>query len=204
MGRFRLRELDDVLRKALKVEKPFALGWDEWDEWYAELKKNRPVAYFLTETVPDAVRAVARNTIGRWDDAIIYLSNRLHGSHYLHSTLPKGKYHEFETRMLHSLFDSFVDFIEIEEASHHIAWNDDKNEYKQKWYHRIWLVRRLLPWRCAKAGIDHLKWEMTLDVPPDPPDPNWSCNPHQAVSAREKMELYTWWKHVRPKRGAVS
>jgi hypothetical protein len=39
---------------------------------------------------------------------------------------------------------------------------------------------------------------MTLDEPND--DPNHYPSPHQASAAREKMELYNWWKVIRPSR----
>jgi hypothetical protein len=200
-------DLVDWLRaKVFKIEKPTALGWGEWDDWYHEVKTNHPIGYWVTETLPDLLEKIPAHSIDYLDNVRHYVSNYRYGTHCLTSNLPRGKWAEFETRILHSLFDSYVDFIEIETAGSYLAWSDKETIAKYKipfWYRHRWL-----DWgkkfRCPEAGLDHLRWEMTLDQP-DPNDPNSGPNgssPHQAVAAREKMELYTWWKVIRPTRGS--
>lgn len=187
--------------KVLKIEKPTALPMGDWSIWHKKLATERPIANFLTETLPDWLEKPAEILIDPIHNFRHYVVNWVGGTHRLNSKLSRGKWHEMSERMLHSNFDSFVDFIEIEEASHHIAWRnkDELAKYNVPWHQRTrWFS--WAPWRCPQAGIDHLKWEMTLDVP-DPNDPNWQCSPHQAKSAREKMELYVWWTQVRPLRG---
>ncbi len=176
-----------------KVHKPVALGWGEWDTWEDNLKHTRPIAYFMTETLPDWAEWIPKHTIGYVDKLRIWISNYTNFTHGLRSTLPRGKWHEFEERVLYSLFDSFVEFIEIEEAWNHIIWMDEKDRGiypTTKWYGIF--GRKGKKWRCAKAGVDHLKWEMTLAEDGIPTQ--------QATSALEKLTLYTWWKDVRPNR----
>jgi hypothetical protein len=189
-------------KKVFKIEKPYALGWGEWEEWDNNLKKTRPFANFVTEVLPDWLELIPKHTIDHLDNVRIYVRNRVNGTHLLNSTLERGKWHEFEERLLFASFDSYVDFIEIETANSHIAWGD-KEETKK--YNVPFRTRNRWfnwggPFRCPQAAIDHLKWEMTLDQP-DPTDPNHHPSPYQAKAAREKMELYTWWKVVRPSRG---
>ena len=183
-------------KKVFKVKKPRALGWGQWDKWDADLKKARPIAFFFTETLPEWVEWIPKHSIEYVDNVRCWCSNYAGNTHGLQSTLSKGKWHEFEKRVLYSNFDSFVDFIECEEAWNHIAWSDKEQSapYKLPWHKRHWLTRWGKPWRCAQAGIDHLKWEMTLQE-----DGVYS---HQAISAVEKMTLYTWWKDIRPARGS--
>ena len=33
-------------------EVPFALGWDEWDEWHAETRRKHPIQHFFRWTLP--------------------------------------------------------------------------------------------------------------------------------------------------------
>ena len=187
-------------KKVFKVDKPHALGLGEWRKWDEELAKNRPIANFFTETLPDFCGRAVENVTAPYDNTRIYISNRLAGTHYLRSTLEKGKYHELGKRMLYANFDAFAEFIEIEEASMHVVWSDkaERAKYWTPLWKRIWSGQ--FTWRCPQAGIDHLKWEMTLNTPPDPPDPNWQSSPRQAEDAFHKMVLYTWWRETRPNR----
>ena len=43
------------MRKKLGIEKPVALPFGEWKRWDADLKRQRPIAFWLTETLPDDV-----------------------------------------------------------------------------------------------------------------------------------------------------
>jgi hypothetical protein len=187
--------------RVFRIEKPTALSWGQWDVWEDELKKSKPVAYFFTEVLPDWIEYIPKYTIDYVYDAIYYIRNRLEGSHRLSSELKKGTYHELSSRLLHSCFDSYVEFIEVEEANMHVAFSskEDREKYNVPWW-RWNRLFRIKTWRNEQAAIDHLKWEMTLDKP-NPNDPNHQLSEHQAISAREKMALYTWWKHIRPARG---
>ena len=190
-------------KKVFKIEKPVALGWGQWSKWKEKIKKEKPAGYFFTETLPDVLEWIPEHSIDYIDKVRYYFVNWLDNSHRLDSTLEKGKYHEFSERILYSLFDSYADFIEIEEAHMHVVFasKEDKAKYNVPWW-KEYRIFRWNVWRCPQAGIDHLKWEMTLDVP-DPNDPSWQSSPLQAANAREKMALYTWWKHIRPTRGSA-
>jgi hypothetical protein len=94
------------------------------------------------------------------------------------------------------MFNELVDFVEIEQAWHHCMWSDEaKTEYEVPWWRSGWL--RLRTWRNAEAGMEYLKWASELKV-----DENMGSNPDekgygeptwQAKSAKEIIELYTWW-----------
>ena len=191
-----------IREKIFKIEKPSSLGLGQWKKWDDDLKKSRPFAFFMTETLPDWLEWIPSHSVDYINNIRYYVSNRVNASHRLDSSLTKGKYHEFSNRMLYSAFDSFIDFIETEEASMHIAFKnkEERKKYKVPFWRRYWFLRWGKAWRCEEAAVDHLKWEMTLDKE-DPNDPHWVASTYQAVSAREKMALYTWWKHIRPARG---
>lgn len=187
--------------KVFRLEKPYALGWGEWDIWKENTKRARPFAYFFCETLPDILEKPAEYFIDPIDDLVYYLRNRLvRKTHYLRTGLAPGKWYDFGTRLLHGSFTELVDFVEVEKAWHMVAVsfssNDTRNKYGFKWYHNYnWL--RWRRYRCAAAGIDHLKWEMTLD------DEKLSAAEQsmtQAQAARETMLLYTWWTKTRANR----
>lgn len=188
--------------KVFKIQRPNSFTWGSYKKWNKDLEECQPFAYFLVETLPDLLEWIPEHTIDYVNSVRYYVTNRINNSHRLNSTLEKGKYHEFSERLLYSAFDSFVTFIEAEEAAMHIAWREEKDikKYNVPFWSRYWIFRWGKAWRCEEAAIDHLKWEMTLDQP-DPSDPHHTMNEYQAVTAREKMSLYTWWKHIRPQRG---
>jgi len=127
---------------------------------------------------------------------------------YLNTGLKPGEYYDLDTRILNGLFQSLVDFIEIEKAWMHVVW--DKNErkkFKTPWWRTSGLFRS---WRCPDAGIAHLKWEMSLTNRKAMGDDNADFQENdeeltwQAKSAIEQFELYNWWKYTRPTRPDAS
>ena len=175
-----------------------------WEAWYKLAKTTHPVRYWIAEEGLDHVQNVIRWIPDRINDVRYYLNNRYTSkTHALTSRLPRGKWHEFETRLLHSAFDSFVDFIEIETAWHHVIWDEDaRKKYRMPWWRGQWWTRWFREWRSPEAGVAHLEWEMTLKNVEwcDEDHPDYGKPSHQAVAAKEKWALYYWWKHVRPRR----
>jgi hypothetical protein len=185
-------------RSVFKVEKPRALAWGGWAKWDNELKSRRPVAYFATETLPDWLEKPAQWIIDPIYNLSYYLRNRfVRQTHLVHTDLEQGVWHEYETRILHGMFTELVDFVEVEQAWHTCVWDDKaRAKYNMPWWRDNWLVY-WREWRCPAAGIDYLKWCMTLD---DPALPVQDRNPSQAEHAREVLTLYTWWKDIRATR----
>lgn len=188
-----------------KVAKPEALEWGGWAKWDAKTKAERPVAYFFTETLPDWLEKPAEWLIDPIYEVKYYVVNRwVDKTHVLESKLEKGKWHEFETRLLHCMFDELVNHVEIEMAWSHIAWSDreERKKYHAPWYATGWFRTRT--WRCPEAALDHLHWEQGLVWKAEEVGEDSELvgqRTHQAVKADEILALYTWWKEVRPKRG---
>jgi hypothetical protein len=106
-------------------------------------------------------------------------------------------------RFLPCLFNELVDFIEVEQAWHHVLWDEEaRKRFETPWWRRGWL--RWRTWRCPDAGIEHLIWASGLKI-----DESMGCDKNhksygkptqQAIAAQELLELYRWWKVERPKR----
>ena len=105
------------LRKKLGINKPRALGWGEWENWDAALKEARPVAFFLTETLPEWLEKPAEWFVDPFSNLRYYINNRwVTKTHYLKTHLKPGQWYEFDTRLLHGMFGELKDFVEIEQA----------------------------------------------------------------------------------------
>lgn len=168
--------------------KPKSATLEEWGKWKKDAKLQA-FRYWLAEEGLDRFQDVVYfpktvwDTIGRWYD------NRfVTKTHVLSTGLKKGKWHEFDQRLLHGMFNSLVDFVECEGAWMNVVF--DKN-YKRPWF------RRFRQFREPEHGIAWLKWQMTLtnEYGDNPNDPS-----PQAINAKELYELYIWWKELRPAR----
>jgi hypothetical protein len=175
-------------------EKPSALTFEGWDIWEANNKAKHPFVFWFTEDFLDDVQNFIYWPYDKWLSFKYYLSNGfVSKTHVLSTGLKFGQYYEIDYRIIRGLFETLVDFIEIEKA-HMYSWNHPEFKSINKWYQ---------PWRCPESGLAHLAWEMTLDKPQKDEDGKelpYSENPRQAESAREQLALYNWWKHTRPAR----
>lgn len=190
------------VRKKLKVEKPEWAGMGEWEEWENKLKKERPVAWFLTESLPNFLDNWEKFTVKPYNHVRYYFVQRfVDQSHVLRTGLKKGQYHGFEDRALHGLFNELVRFVEYELAEHSVRWDPrSQSRFKVPLWAKKWYFR-WGSWHNADAGADLLFWEMSLDHPLTPME---NRSHHQANKARETFELYNWWKHQRPNRKTPS
>lgn len=178
---------------------------DEWRDWRKTAKTEHPFRFWLAEDALDGVQDFVRWPVERINDVRYYLNNRFSSrTHAMtSSTLEKGKWHEFETRLLHCTFDELVNFIEIEKAWIHVCWNDEAREkFHTPWWRKRWWGRWFVQWRCPEAGLEYLNWEMELKNTDwvDPTDPEYGLSTPQAKAAKEQWKLYYWWKYVRPLR----
>jgi len=197
------------LRKKLNIQKPLALPWGEWNDWEKNLQTQRPVAFWLTQTLPEWLEKPAELTIDPLNEFKYYLKNRfIDKTHYLRTGLKPGEWHDFDTRMLHGLFTELVDFVEIEKAHMQAIWSEQKNQqkYQMPWWRKShWF--RWGRWRCPQAGLDYLNWEVTLkkdaDWFNDPNHPDIGQPTDQSLAAREILALYHWWVYQRTQRPDV-
>jgi len=174
------------LRKRFGVEKPFALEWGKWEEWNKQLKEEKPLAYFLTETVPDFIDDVTHYIPTPISDIRYYCRNRFYRkTHVLPTGFKPGEYHDLDERILHGIMNALVDYVEVELA-YKSRWCGTEESKTAKWRNG----------RCPELGLAHLAWEMTLDDPSL--DESNRCD-SQAATAREIKAIYDWWK-ARPNR----
>lgn len=172
-------------------KKPHVLGWDEWDEWHENVKTKRPFRYWLAEKGLRKIQNFIYYPFDAYNSIKHYIRNRYFDKlQYLNTGLRPGKYYDFDTRILHGLFNELVNFVE-KELSHLSRWDRNK---KYIFKHG----------RCVEAAYDYFEWASDLKHDEahgfSSDDPNYGELTDQAKNAIKIKELYEWWKHERPNR----
>jgi hypothetical protein len=171
---------------------------EEWDEWYKTAGTAHPVRYWIAEEGLDILQKIVYYIPDRLNDIRYYINNRwVSKSHALTADpcdIRPGNWCDVGNRFLPCLFKELVDFVEIEQAWHHCMWSDDaKTKFDVPWYRKGWL--RWRTWRCPEAGMEYLRWAETLTNEEflEEGEKHKAVPTYQATSAKEIIELYTWW-----------
>jgi hypothetical protein len=173
---------------------------EEWDEWTTAAKMKHNFRYWLAEDALGYIQDFVTWPERKLNDIRYYINNRwVSRSHSLTAhprDIKPGQWQDVGSRFLPCLFNELVDFVEIEQAWHHCMWSDEaKTKFDVPWYRKGWL--RLRVWRCPEAGMEYLKWASGLVVDKDmgatPGEKGYGEPTWQAKSAKEIIELYTWW-----------
>ena len=175
-------------------------GWDDWED---KAKRYHPVRYWIAEEGLDYLQDFVTWPVRKVYDAKYYVNNRwVSRTHSLTAharDIRPGTWCDVGNRFLPCLFNELVDFVEIEQAWHHIAWDDEaRKKFKAPFWSHGWF--RWRTWRCPEAGLAYLDWASGLVA-----DETWAMSPGdkgygeptgQALRAREIKELYLWWTTV--------
>jgi len=188
-------------------EKPTAETSLSWARWHKASKDKYPVRYWIAEEGLDYIQNFLWWPVDRVYDVKYYVNNRwVTATHCLTAhprDIPRGQWRDVGNRFLPCLFNELVDFVEVESAWLHIAWmkKEERAKYNPPFWATGWF--RWRTWRSTEAGIDHLKWAMSLVWEKNECEPgseNIGKPTPQAINAKEIYELYTWWKEVYPQR----
>jgi hypothetical protein len=180
---------------------------EEWHEWEVRAKRDYPVRWWIAEEGLGHLQDFVTWPVRKIYDIKYYINNRWISHTHALTAHPRdikpGEWRDVGNRFLPCLFNELVDFVEIEQAWHHIAWNDEaKEKFKAPFWASGWF--RWRTWRCPEAGIASLDWAMSLvwdkDWGVDETSPEFGKPTSQAIRAKEIKELYIWWTTVYPAR----
>jgi hypothetical protein len=172
---------------------------EEWEEWDRKVSGQSKLRYWLAEEGLDYVQKVVFYVPDTLHSIKYYINNRwVTKTHALtaHSRdIRPGSWCDVGNRFLPCLFNELVDFVEVELAWWHLAWNsEDRAKYNMPWWAVGWW--RIRTWRCPQAGLDNLEWQRQLRWKEEEVGPDFKglgeLTP-QAVKAQEILDLYTWW-----------
>ncbi len=163
------------------TKKPYALGWDEWDQWHKSAKQKHPVRYWIAETGLKKLQNLIYYPYDIYHTIKTYIRNRfIDKLHYLHTGLKPGEYHDLDYRILHGLFNELVIYVETE-----CAWSYGKPKEVKHLY-------KFKDGSCKQAGLDYLNWGIK--------DKYKGKLTTFAKSCKEIKRLYLWWTVKRPQR----
>ncbi len=184
--------------------KPHAETSKGWREWRKAAKAAHPYRYWLADEALRKIQDVWDWIPDKINSIRYYINNRwITRTHCLTAhprDIKRGGWCDVGNRFLPCLMNELVDFVEVEQAWHHVLWSDEKKkEYEVPWTRR-WL--RFRTWRCPEAGIDYLNWATTLTNEEflDDDKKHEAVPTYQATAAKEILEIYHWWKNVYPNR----
>ena len=150
------------MKNFLKFDKPFALTFEEWDEFDEKNKEAYPIKWFLVETLPDWVYSNIWSYIRRLFVDKIYwgLKYRFQRKHQYNiirpATLEPGYYDPLDV-MIHSNFHILKEFIDYEVSDGHVDWQAtpqhqafwaEANEILDWW-------NNIRPMRAEQLSIDY-------------------------------------------------
>jgi hypothetical protein len=173
---------------------------EEWDDWTTAAQMKHNFRYWLAEEGLSHLQDFVTWPIRKIYDAKYYINNRwVTRTHSLTAharDIRPGDWCDVGNRFLPCLFNELVDFVEIEQAWSHIAWDEEaRKKYSAPFWAAGWF--RWRTWRCPQAGIDHLNWaselRMTEDWGVHSGDNGYGELTGQAKTALEIKELYLWW-----------
>ena len=101
-----------MFEKLFKWNVPQALTSADWRSWHVNQRRERPVAYWFCETLPNWVAPIRR----RFTDFPYNMRMKYITRYNIIRTGLTSAYHDGDTRMLHGMFAILVDFVEIEKA----------------------------------------------------------------------------------------
>lgn len=188
------KKYKDYIRKKFNIEKPKAATWDGWNEWHDKTKNKNPRGYFWLETFPNFFEDNWTYVIRQFGDMKRWVRYRTFDRYHIIDTGLEPGFREFDERCLHGCFSMLVDYVEKD-----LAWRSalfsEEDYSKYPWWGRG--LFRVKVSRQPEIGVKHLRWESGLDNPNLSPT---SRSDYQAERAREILDLYHWWKFVRPLR----
>jgi hypothetical protein len=177
----------------MEINKPDYATSEEWTAWDHQFETRHPILYPIVEDWLDKFQDVVMFPYDVFDSVRIYFRNRFATrTHLMDTKLAPGEWHETDERMLHGMFEALVDFVEVEKANMWINCQPDDVVINKR--------SRWLRWsenRSPEYGVEYLQWEINL-VNDGQHDINM-CN-RQSVNAQEQLDLYNWWKVIRPAR----
>jgi hypothetical protein len=179
-------------------KKPEVGTIQEWADWRKKSEKEHPIRYWIAEEGLDMLQNFFCWPVDKIYAAKYYIVNRFvsHSNalvaHREH--IKPGQYADLDTRILFCLFDELSNYVEVEAANLNFQFDSEKKKTLRWWQVGKWRTRT---WRNPEAGVDYLKWEISLI------DEETGVPTSQSAGAQEILHLYTWWKEIYPNRPEV-
>jgi len=140
----------DILFEVEKLLLPFpkAATSEEWDAWRKQMKKERPLRYWLVYTFFNKLRYGRKISDFKW--AILHRFHPKHRYNIVRLNLEPG-YYDPDDRILHAIFDETSRYVDWNKKEKLFDWNYDKS-HREVWAELIaidrwWKIERPAAWK---------------------------------------------------------
>jgi hypothetical protein len=186
--------------------KPGAATAEGWNDWQKTASTAHKIRYWIAEEALDRIQNFLNWPLDKLYDIKYYINNRwvtrTNALTAHPSDIKPGSWRDVGNRFLPCLFNELANYVEIELAWWHVAWDREAREkFGSPWWSWGWF--RWRTWRSPEAGLANLEWQSNLVWEEDhcaPGSPNIGKPTKQAENAKEILALYKWWKEVYPNR----
>ena len=157
-------KIADWIRGTAKPTSATSGGWHTWEK---NAKETHPIRYWIVEEGLDKIQTFIRFPMDTLYNAKYYINNRWVTRTNSLTAHPRdikpGQWQDVGNRFLPCLFNELVEFVEVETAWLHIAWDDEATKkYNPPFYAKGWF--RWRTWRSPQAGLDILIGQQHLPM----------------------------------------
>jgi len=176
---------------------------EEWDTWIKQSKASYPIRYWIAEEGLDSLQKFIYLPVNAIYNIKYYINNRFVTRSHALTAHPRdikpGQWQDLGYRFLPCLFNELVNFVEIEQAWHYIAWDEEaRKKYKAPFWSWGWW--RWRTWRSREVGLAYLDWASSQVMDEgwgvEKDSSNYGKPTNQAETAKEIKALYLWWTTV--------
>jgi hypothetical protein len=125
-------------------KKPYALPFEEWDEWDNRMREERPTRYWLSDKVLNKIQDVLLFPWDLWREIKHwYRVSYVIKAHTLDTGLKPGIYYDLDHRILHACFNEFCKYVD--KCREYIQVEEELDKL-YNWWKETYL-KRDEPWR---------------------------------------------------------
>ena len=199
------------------VSKPSAASGPEWNEWETKAKNAHPIRFWIAEEGLDMIQNFLNAPKDALYSATYWFSNAfVERTNVLRTGLPLGAWAELDTRIIHGMMEELCRFVEDEKAWMEYISHSDDYANTVSYFKREWPFRHFTRFNEPTLGLKYLEWESSLIKDDEWFGYSWrtddqvanerAANPEygkptaQADAAMQVIEIYNWWRNIRPLR----
>ena len=201
-----LKKIEDYLKNRAGVATPKVETFSGWRRHEEDYKKKAPLTHTVFNIFDYIDTRIHWWIINPVTDFFYGIRCRFIIRPWMaDSKLNRYSWMDKDTLILHANFETLINYVEVELATYGFGRNTE-NKFLEFWNHTP-ILRFFRPeTRRIKHGLNYLRWCIKLAKP-------WAKDydecyvvdgkvkeGSQPWCAKEALELYKWWKKIRPNR----
>lgn len=149
-----MNRLKQKIKFLLSFKKPYALTFEEWDDWNSKTRANHPIKWFVCETIPDLFKVhvwwpITKIVVDKWYWGFKYRFIPKHQYHIIKPKTLEPAYHNEYDLILHASFHVLTEFVEYEEKEGIVDWRGtpEHSEFWDEAHRLVYWWKHIRPYR---------------------------------------------------------